>query len=52
MPIYNQEQLLYSCKAMVKPILEYAAVIWSPYTQRDVNMIERSQRQAAIFCNE
>ena len=36
-------------KAMVKPILEYAAVIWSPHTQRDINMIERSQRQAARF---
>ena len=34
---------------MVKPVLEYAAVIWSPHTQRDINMIERSQRQAAIF---
>ena len=33
---------------MVKPILEYAA-IWSPHTQRDINMIERSQRQAARF---
>ena len=27
-------------KAMVKPILEYAAIIWSPHTQRDINMIE------------
>ena len=36
-------------KAMVKPILEYAAVIWSPHTQRDINMIERSQIQAARF---
>ena len=36
-------------KAMVKPILEYAAVIWSPHTQNDINMIERSQRQAARF---
>ena len=34
---------------MVKPILEYAAVIWSPHIQRDINMIERSQRQAARF---
>ena len=36
-------------KAMVKPILKYTAVIWSPHTQRDINMIERSQRQAARF---
>jgi len=36
-------------KAMVKPILEYASVIWSPHTQKDINMIERCQRQAARF---
>ena len=34
---------------MVKPILEYAAVIWSPHAQRDINTIERSQRQTARF---
>ena len=34
---------------MVKPMLEYATVIWSPHTQRDINMIERSQRQTARF---
>ena len=37
------------CKAMVKPLSEYAAVIWSPHTQSNINMIERSQRQAARF---
>ena len=56
--IFNSLYRLHKCpsitkrncyKAMVKPILEYAAVIWSPHTQRDINMIERSQRQAARF---
>ena len=36
-------------KAMVKPIIEYAAVVWAPYTKRDIDMIERTQRQAARF---
>ena len=36
-------------KAMIKPILDYAAAIWSPHTQKDINTIERSQRQAARF---
>ena len=36
-------------KAMVKPIIEYAAVVWAPHTKRDIDMIERTQRQAARF---
>ena len=36
-------------KAMVKPIIEYAAVVWVPHTKRDIDMIERTQRQAARF---
>ena len=34
---------------MVKPILEYAAVVWAPRTKRDIDMIERTRRQAARF---
>ena len=38
-------------KAMVNPIiLDYAAIMWSPHTQKGyISMIERSQRQAARF---
>ena len=37
---------------MIKPILDYAATVWSPHTQKDISTIERSQRQAArfVFC--
>jgi len=38
-------------KALVKPILEYASIVWSPYTQRDINAIENVQRPAARFVN-
>ena len=40
---------LYSCpmstkincyKALVKPVLDYAATVWSPYTQKDIDMVE------------
>ena len=34
---------------MVKPIIEYAAAVWAPHTKRDIDMIERTQRQAARF---
>ena len=33
---------------MVKNILDYAATVWSPHTQKDIT-IERSQRKAARF---
>jgi len=34
-------------KAMIKPILDYTATVWSPHTQKDINAIEK--RQAARF---
>ena len=36
-------------KALVKPVLDYAATIWSPYTQKDIDMVEQVQRHAARF---
>ena len=41
---------LYSCsmstkincyKALVKPVLDYAATVWSPYTQKDIDMVKQ-----------
>ena len=34
---------------MIKPILEYANTVWSPYTKKDIAKIERVQRQSARF---
>ena len=36
-------------KSLVRPILEYACTIWSPYHQHNVNSIEMVQRRAARF---
>ena len=36
-------------KALIKPILEYAATVWSPHTRRDIDAIENVQRRAARF---
>ena len=37
---------------MICPIIEYAAIIWSPYTQSLINNLETVQRKAARFvCN-
>ena len=49
---------LYSCpistkincyKAFVKSILDYSATVWSPYIQKDINMVKQVQRRAARF---
>ena len=49
---------LYSCpmstkincyKALVKPVLDYSATVWSPYTQKDIDMVKQVQRRAARF---
>ena len=36
-------------KSLVRPILEYASIVWAPYTQLNINKVERIQRQAARF---
>ena len=36
-------------KALVKSVLDYAATVWSPYTQKDIDMVEQIQRRAARF---
>ena len=33
----------------VRPILEYAATVWAPYTQRNISKLESIQRRAARF---
>ena len=41
-----------ACYRMIHPIIEYAAIIWSPYTQSLINNLETVQRKAARFvCN-
>ena len=39
-----------SCfKSLIEPILEYACVVWDPYTQKDILAIESVQRRCARF---
>ena len=34
---------------MVRPILEYASIVWSPHIQCDIHKIEMLQRRAIRF---
>ena len=36
-------------QSLVRPQVEYAASVWSPYTERDITKLESVQRQAARF---
>ena len=36
-------------KTLVRPILEYAAIIWDPHTQSNIQILERVQRRAARY---
>ena len=33
-------------RALVRPILEYAAVVWCPYTMKDIKLLESLQGRA------
>ena len=37
---------------LVRPILEYAAPVWNPFTDTDVNRIEQVQKNAARFITD
>ena len=37
-------------KIMVRPVIEYAASVWDPYTLSNINKLETIQRTAARFC--
>ena len=35
--------------SLIRSILDYASIIWSPYTQKNIQLIESVQRRAARF---
>ena len=36
-------------KSMVRPVMEYASAVWSPFTKTYINLIELVQCRAAKF---
>lgn len=39
--------LAYNC--IIRPTLEYAAIVWDPYTKRNIDALEKIQRKAVRF---
>jgi hypothetical protein len=35
--------------SLVRSTMEYGGIIWDPYTETNINRLERIQRQAPIF---
>ena len=42
----DKDSLLCLYKAMVRPIMEYAVTVWSPYRKGDIDAVESVQRRA------
>jgi transposase-like protein len=42
----NETSFRYLFQALVRPNLEYAAAVWSPYTKNDIESIENVPRRA------
>jgi hypothetical protein len=42
----NEHNFKYLFQALVRPHLEYAAAVWLPYKQHDIDSIENVQRRA------
>jgi hypothetical protein len=42
----NEYNFKYLFQALVRPHLKYAAAVWSPYKQHDIDSIENVQRRA------
>lgn len=45
----TQEIKLLAYKTYIRPLLEYACVVWDPYTKKNIDKLENLQRKSARF---
>ena len=45
---YQTKSVAYT--TLVRPHLEYCSPVWSPYTKKDIHLLERVQKRAAHIC--
>ena len=48
----DQATLLQLYTSLVRPHLEYAASVWDPYHQRDIQLLEKTQKFACRMCTK
>ena len=48
----DQATLLQLYISLVRPHLEYSAPVWNPHLQRDIQMLERTQKFACRMCTK
>ena len=44
-----QQTKITAINTLIRPRVEYSAAIWDPYTQENIDKIERVQRRAARY---
>ena len=48
----NKEMFLVLYKTLVRPLLEYCPQVWSPYLNKDINILEKVQQRATKIVPE
>ena len=46
---YSRDLIVKCYQTYIRPIIEYAPVVWSPHTQSDINTVEMLLQKAARF---
>ena len=48
----DKEMFLVLYKTLIRPLLEYCPQVWSPYMEKDINLLENIQRRATKLVPE
>ena len=51
-PVMSKELFIFLYRIYVRPQLEYCVQLWSPYLARDIDTLEKVQRQATKLVSE
>jgi hypothetical protein len=47
---FTEEKITILYVSLIRPILEYASVVWNPRTKQDIRLIEKVQRRCLRLC--
>jgi hypothetical protein len=49
---FTQEKVIILYTSIIRPTLEYASIVWSPWLKKDVQKLEKVQKRCLRLCNE